>query len=83
MEDKFNKLREIIGRECIDFGNIKDEEVKLLGKLMNLADQSYIPIQWPDVQEYMDEEWFDEEAILDAECKFGGSAYFIPLKRLL
>lgn len=37
----------------------------------------YVLVEWPDSQDYMDEEWFDDEAYLSE-----GSAYFIPLNRL-
>ena len=82
-KDKFQYLRNLIGFECIDMGEFKGKEVELLGKFMDLASEAYVLIQWPESQEYMEEDWFDEEAILDVECKFGSSAYFIPLKRLL
>lgn len=52
-------------------------------KFLNLAEDSFVLIQWPESQEYMEEDWFKEEAVLDVESKFGSSAYFIPLKRLL
>ena len=56
---------------------------ELITSLLNLTENAYIPIPFPEVQDYMEEDWFDEEAILDVECKFGSSAYFIPLKRLI
>ena len=37
----------------------------------------YLLVEWPNVQEYMDEPWFDEEARLSDE-----SSYFIPLDRI-
>ena len=45
----------------------------------------YILVQWPDSQEFMEEEWFEEEAILalGSEDKTGSSAYFIPIKRFV
>ena len=45
----------------------------------------YILVQWPESQEYMEEEWFEEEAILalGSEEKTGSSAYFIPIKRII
>lgn len=46
-----------------------------------MEDNTYILVQWPDVQDFMEEHWFDEEAILDVEAKFGSSAYFIPYNR--
>jgi len=44
-------------------------------------DNMYILVLWPDSQEYMDKEWFQDEAILETAGKFGSSAYFIPLAR--
>lgn len=46
-------------------------------------EDTYTLVTWPDVQELMDEEWFEEEAVLEVEGKFGSSAYFVPTKRLL
>ena len=54
-----------------------------IGNFLELTHNSYILVQWPDSQEYMDEDWFASEAILDHESKFGHSAYFILLKRII
>lgn len=47
--------------------------------------ETYVLIPFPEVQEYMDEQWFYNEAILaiGAEEKVGYSAYFIPVHRIL
>lgn len=42
----------------------------------------YVLIQWPDSQMLMEEPWFEEEAILELEGRFGPSAYFVPVSRL-
>ena len=39
----------------------------------------YKLVQWPEVQELMDEDWFLEEAILNFEA--ADSSYFIPVNR--
>lgn len=39
----------------------------------------YVYISWPDSQEYMEEDWFEEEAILDINSS---SNYLIPVTRL-
>jgi len=39
--------------------------------------EKYILIEWPEVQAYMEEDWFEKEAILSSES----SAFFIPEKR--
>lgn len=45
---------------------------------------TYTLVEWPESQEYMDEEWFGEEAVLDTDCtaSLSGSSYFIPTRRL-
>lgn len=43
--------------------------------------ETYILVTWPHSQEYMNYEWFDDEAILDCNCKTENSSCFIPIKR--
>ena len=43
--------------------------------------KDYVLVQWPESQEYMEEEWFDKEAIL-ADESVGSAAYFIHKDRL-
>jgi len=87
--NKFEQAEEIIGQALIDCmgldsKNPEDKEIlNTINEILNCTKDSYCVIQWPDVQELMDEEWFDEEAILADGEKFGGSAYFIPTIRLL
>jgi len=81
--NKFDQIREEIGQECIDAGNFTNEQVQRLSTFMNLAKEAYVVVQWPDSQALMEEDWFEKEAILDVDCKFGSSTYFIPLHRLL
>lgn len=52
---------------------------------LTLVREAYILVQWPDSQEYMEKDWFEDEAILalGVEDTIGGSAYFIPIKYLL
>lgn len=47
-----------------------------LPKMMDV-DNCYVLVQWPDVQEFMEQEWFDEEAVLADD-----SSYFIPFNRI-
>lgn len=53
----------------------------------NVIDSLFVVVQWPDVQELMEESWFREEAILINDekglDKFGSSAYFVPVIRLI
>lgn len=41
---------------------------------------NYVLIEWPYVQDLMDEPWFKDEAVLNYEIS---SAYFIPEDRLI
>lgn len=50
---------------------------KILKTYLYLADGSYILVHWPYVQDYMDDEWFNEEAVLTEN-----SSYFVPIKRV-
>lgn len=81
--EKFENAMECIGQAVFEmYENNTPEEVNTL--LTNVSD-AYVLVQWPDSQDYMEEEWFNEEAILalGSEDKTGGSAYFIPLKRVI
>ncbi len=53
-----------------------------VNNFLQTATEAYVLVQWPESQEYMEEDWFDAEAILDIEGRFGDSAYFIPIKRI-
>jgi len=45
-------------------------------------DNLYVLVEWPESQNYMEEDWFEDEASL-ADCeRFGSSAYFIPKNRI-
>lgn len=81
-QTNFEYLRNIIGEECIDQGEFSEEQCDMLGTFMELAKQAYIVVPWPDSQDFMEELWFEEEAILDINSTFGSSAYFIPLVRI-
>ena len=75
---------EIVGQVLFD--SIFDDNTKEYDEVNNalgILKDSYSIVPWPDSQEYMIEEWFDKEAILEVEGKFGSSAYFIPNKYLI
>lgn len=42
----------------------------------------YIYIEWPESQNYMQEDWFREEAILDNSENAPSSSYLIPINRI-
>lgn len=41
----------------------------------------YILIQWPESQDVMEQEWFENECSLADNELFGDAAYFVPEKR--
>jgi hypothetical protein len=47
--------------------------------------ETYVLVPWPECQDFMEEQWFYDEAILavGAEEKVGASAYFIPERRII
>jgi len=69
-------------------------EMLMQAKLSMVADEIksieevnfYIPIEFPHVQRYMEEDWFNKEAILINDSTglemYGSSAYMIPYNRI-
>jgi hypothetical protein len=43
----------------------------------------YRMVEWPFSQDYMDEEWFDDEAYLDVTDQYDDCAYWIPEERIM
>ena len=62
---------------------LSDEDKIIISDLLNTLEISYVAVDWPDFQDYMNEEWFQHEAILDIEAKLGHYTYLIPINRLL
>jgi hypothetical protein len=81
--DRLENALEVIGQglDCL----FEDEKVDApeTYELLSLVREAYVVVAWPDSQEFMDEDWFDEEAILDVDGKFGSSAYLIPIKYVM
>ena len=46
--------------------------------------EQYILVPFPEVQDYMEEDWFKKEAVLDVHdgAGAGSSSYFIPASRV-
>jgi hypothetical protein len=44
---------------------------------------NYVLIEWPESQDFMEEKWFQGEAILANEDQFSSSSYFIPEERII
>jgi hypothetical protein len=63
--------------------NLSEKELK--NKLIDILSDGYVLVEWPYSQEFMEEDWFEEEAIaaLGSEDKTGSSAYFIPVHKII
>lgn len=74
---------ETIGQLIYDADIDSDET----NEVLNLITTSYTIVTWPDIQEIMEEDWFDDESFLINDQKglekFGSSAYFVPVKYLI
>lgn len=67
-------------------GSFINRNGSLIFKYLNLIKmETYVLVPWPECQEFMEYQWFYDEAILavGAEEKVGTSAYFIPEKRVV
>jgi len=82
-ETNFEIAMESIGQAVFEMFD-KDIPTEVSTLLSNMED-SYVLVQWPESQEYMEEDWFDDEALFcgGSEDKTGSSAYFIPIKRII
>ena len=61
---------------------LKSNEISLIQlyeKFKEIRDNAYFLIFWPDSQDFMEEPWFEKEAVLHMN---ESSAYFIPIKRI-
>jgi hypothetical protein len=62
--------------------NTKNDKIRVSAtKLLDLIDEAYVHVEWPETQDFMEEDWFEEEAVLDVDSPIG-SCYFIPLARV-
>ena len=62
--------------------NTKNDKIRVSAtKLLDLIDEAYVHVEWPETQDYMEQDWFEEEAVLDVDSPIG-SCYFIPLARV-
>lgn len=88
MENKLEQVIEVIGNvifETLPAEDSENDEIREdIDNVLEYLENAYILVQWPESQQYMEEEWFDEEAVLalGAEEKTGSSAYFVPIKNI-
>lgn len=82
--NNFQDAVEIIGQAVFELllpeDPENDEIRKIINNLLNAAEEGYVLVQWPESQNLMEEDWFEEEAILSYT---GSSAYFVPIKRVV
>ncbi len=85
-EEEINiELAELGADRELDFDSEREFEkryTKYIDSIMNK--DLYVLVRWPDSQDYMEYDWFEEEAILalGKEEFTGSSAYFIPANRI-
>ena len=82
-----NDVIKFIGKAIYHYADENTPETVLDGAsaLVALQDSSYTLVRWPESQMYMEQPWFETEAILalGSEETTGSSAYFIPVARIL
>lgn len=80
-----DEIVETIGQSVYENTLGNPEINKQVGDFLNTVTDGYVLVTFPKSQEYMEEEWFDDEAILalGSEDITGSSAYFIPIKRVV
>ena len=62
--------------------NTKNDKIRVSAtKLLDLIDEAYVHVEWPETQDLMEEDWFEEEAVLHVDSPIA-SCYFIPLARV-
>jgi hypothetical protein len=83
MQTKLEDTIEVIGQGIDELGldknNPEDKEtLDNVNLFIETAQNGYSLVEWPESQTYMEEEWFQEEAILGES-----SSYFIPIRRII
>lgn len=88
-QTNLEQVMEVIGQAVFDLLPVEDsvnnDVRKNINTFLQCSLDGYVLIPWPESQSYMEEEWFEEEAVLalGVEDKFGSSAYFIPIHRIV
>jgi hypothetical protein len=81
MKNLYEVGKEIIGQAIHDFMQLSSgrnpKEMEAVNYVLAFAEDSYTLIHFPEIQQYMEEIWFEEEA-----CLADDSSYFIPNQRL-
>lgn len=44
--------------------------------------KGYVLVEWPQSQDLMEEDWFEDECYLDASEQYDDCAYWVPQERL-
>lgn len=73
-----DEFMEIVGMLLFNDEINSETEPDIINVLEHIPD-SYIRVDWPEVQELMEEDWFEDEAVLDINKS---QSYLIPINRL-
>jgi hypothetical protein len=88
-QTNFENIVEIIDQAVAELlpveDSMNDETRESINKLLECAEVGYVLVEWPRSQEFMEEDWFENEAILALgnEDVTGSSAYFVPIARII
>jgi len=82
MITNFDKAMEAIGQAIDDREDINQKDTPEVFSLLSNIRESYVLVLWPESQDLMEEDWFEDEAVLDVDNEVG-SSYFVPLHRVL
>ena len=84
---------EVIGEAIHDYmglssSNPKEKiEIDNVNQLLENASKGFVLVEFPESQEYMECDWFEEESVLCNDRKLlkrkEYAAYFIPIARIL
>jgi len=88
-QTNFELAMEAIGQAVFEALPIEDTSLtevrQAVNSLLSCAEDGYVLVEWPESQDFMEEEWFEDEALLALgnEDRTGSAAYFIPIKRVV
>ncbi len=73
-----DEFMEITGSLLFNNEINSETEPDIINVLRHIPD-SYVRVDWPEVQELMEEDWFKDEAVLDLNKS---QSYLIPINKL-
>jgi len=73
---------ETIGQATFECFKSETNTMTSINNALLMIKDSYTLVEWPEVQELMEEDWFEKEAVLNLSTD-ASSSYFIPIKYLI